>query len=427
TPPLAIPDSNLVGVTDSLAITDDFEIADLNFRLNSLTHTFTGDLTVMLRAPNGYGTDVIFRRGEFISLNTGNGDNFINTVIDDNATQDLNATTPANAPFTGSFTPAFNGSFFNTIGISPDPIGQLGRINGLSPQGLWTVHVTDESKADTGSLNSWSLIVTPKNFVCGTPPVGSGVSIASAVLPSSRSVQVGTTATAFAAIAAAGNDTAFGCSIAPISPIVSVPAFFTYQTVNPSDNTVTGSPNTPVNIPAGTFQTFVIAFNTTSAFGPTDVQLSFDCTNTQPATVNVGLNTLSLSASSSPVADIVALAATPLNDGVVHVPANNPGFFTVATINVGAGDSITASADTGNASLPVGLSICQTNAASQCLQPPGGSVTTAINHNDTPTFAVFVTASATIPFDPAGKRIFVRFKGAGNVTHGSTSVAVTAP
>ena len=59
-------------------------------------------------------------------------------------------------------------------------------------------------------------------------------------------------------------------------------------------------------------------------------------------------------------------------------------------------------------------------------------MTRVMNHNDTPTFGIFVTGSGNVPFDPAGKRIFVRFteiascEGATNVTvtRGSTSVAV---
>ena len=35
-----------------------------------------------------------------------------------------------------------------------------------------------------------------------------------------------------------------------------------------------------------------------------------------------------------------------------------------------------------------------------------------------------VQGSANVPFDPAGNRTFVRFKDGGNVTRGSTSVAV---
>ena len=52
--------------------------------------------------------------------------------------------------------------------------------------------------------------------------------------------------------------------------------------------------------------------------------------------------------------DIVAMAATPSGDGIVNLSGTNGvGAFAVATVNVGAGDAFTVSADTGGASLPV--------------------------------------------------------------------------
>jgi hypothetical protein len=93
--------------------------------------------------------------------------------------------------------------------------------------------------------------------------------------------------------------------------------------------------------------------------------------------------------------------------------------------NVGASGSITASADTGGASLPVNISLCQTDPANgQCTSAIGGSVTTPINANATPTFGIFVQGNGNVPFDPAANRVFVRFKDAGGVIRGSTSVAV---
>ena len=157
--------------------------------------------------------------------------------------------------------------------------------------------------------------------------------------------------------------------------------------------------------------------------------MSFDCANTDPAPINTGLNTLLLSASTTPVPDIVALAATTTNDGIVNIPGTNGiGAFAVATVNVGASGSITASADTGSATLPVNISLCQTDPATgQCISAIDASVTTQINANATPTFGIFVQGNGNVPFDPAANRIFVRFKDGGGVTRGSTSVAVRTP
>ncbi len=174
--PLAIPDNTPVGVSASQTITDDFEIADLNFRVDNIQHTFTGDLTVNLRAPNGYGGDLIFLRNAFLA--GGDGNNFINTVIDDQSVNDLNQSPDSSAPFTGDWLPAFGSPFWNLFGdpgITPDPVGQLGRLNGTSTKGTWTVLVADNAALDTGTLHAWSLIVTPRAFSCtafvdATPP-----------------------------------------------------------------------------------------------------------------------------------------------------------------------------------------------------------------------------------------------------------------
>jgi hypothetical protein len=247
-----------------------------------------------------------------------------------------------------------------------------------------------------------------------------------AVLPSSRSVQVGKTATAFATIINPSSGVATSCAI---TPATTVPATFLFQTTDPNTNKLTGSPNAPVDIPGNGKQSFLIAFNTTSAFNPTDVVLAFTTTNTGigAAPTVTGLNTLLLSASPTPVPDIVALAATTSNDGTVHVPGSSgTGFFAVATVNVGASSTITATANTGNATLPLSINLCQTDPQSgQCISATGPSVTFQDNAGATPTVAVFVTASGDVPFIPQSNRIFVDFSDPGGVVRGSTSVAVT--
>ncbi len=164
--PLAIPDGDARGVFNVLNITDDLVIADLDYRIDNLGHTWTGDLTVMLRGPDGLGGNVIWLR-EALFPGGGNGDNFVNTVIDDAATGDLNTSTAAMAPYTGSWRPPFNSPFWpDLVGVPSDPVGLLSRYNGKSTTGDWTTLVADQFNADSGTLNSWSLLVTPVHFDC---------------------------------------------------------------------------------------------------------------------------------------------------------------------------------------------------------------------------------------------------------------------
>jgi hypothetical protein len=188
TPSLPIPISSLDGVTADLNIAEDLEIADLDFRIDSLTHPLTGHLSVMLRAPNGYGTDLIFKRGGFMVPNQGPGADFMQLVIDDDlpvtVASDLNQSQSTQAPFTGSWLPAFNGPFWNTYRPSPptppadvqaDPLGQLARLDGSSTQGRWTINVANGSNTLAGTLNTWSLIVTPRSFSCSVFVPGDAV------------------------------------------------------------------------------------------------------------------------------------------------------------------------------------------------------------------------------------------------------------
>jgi hypothetical protein len=277
------------------------------------------------------------------------------------------------------------------------------------PGTLDTVSATWTS--DDGKVvepGTWTLALAPSDLV-------------GAVLPSSRSVRVGTTATAFATVINAGPAPANAVSIAPATPI---PATFSYQTTDPVTNLPTGTPNTPVTIPPGGSQSFVLAITPTSAFDPTEILFTFMGTNTAPAATTVGVNTLLMSGSVTPVADIVALVASG-NPGIVDIPGpTGTGVFAVATVNIGAGATITASTDTGAVSLPVSIALCQTNPTTgDCQGSPAGTVTTQINAGETPTFGIFVTGHGTVPFDPANNRIFVRFSEHG-IDRGSTSVAV---
>ena len=245
--------------------------------------------------------------------------------------------------------------------------------------------------------------------------------ILAASLPSSRSVQVGSLASAFATVTNTSNVAATRCSLAAGT---SVAADFAYQTTDAA-NAPTGTPNTPADIAAGESQNFIFGFLPSAPISPTEVVLTYDCSNSGPAPSTAGLNTLLLSASGTPVPDIVALAATPTADGIVDLPGTNgSNAFSVSTVNVGSTGTITAS-PVLPVVLPLVMSICETNPADGvCLSGPAGSATSTVDASETPTYSVFVTATGDVPFDPANNRIVVEFRGGGGAVRGSTSVAV---
>jgi hypothetical protein len=294
--------------------------------------------------------------------------------------------------------------------------GQFGR------SGTATTTVTNGTVTVTDVTTGVVTILTAGQQTTVTADVPGMVA---SVLPGSRSVQVGTPATAFATMINAGAIPAIVCQP---SLVTSVPATLDFQTTDPNTNEVTGAPDTPISIPPQGSQSFVFALTPTAPIPPTDIALSFACGGTAAPTIP-GVSTLLLSASptGTPVPDIVALAAS-ATPGIVKLPGPGAtGVFVVATVNVGASGMITVSADTGSVSSPVAVSLCQTDPqTSACLAPAASSVTTTVDAGATPTFGIFVTGNgATIPLDPASNRIFVRFKDAADVIRGATSVAVT--
>ena len=293
------------------------------------------------------------------------------------------------------------------------------------------------SNGDIGSIgNPGSQLSTDSAYtiVFGAgSPVGSMIqtgtipsapsALVSSILPGSRSVVVGNPATVFATVI---NTTAADLSECIINIQQPRPAGLTstFQTTNPATNAPTGSPDQPVTIPAGGIQTFVLSFASTGALTEVALPLLFACNGAVPAPSVTGVNTIDLLFSATPIADVIALAATATNDGTVHL-ANGVGAFAVATDNVGSDGTLTVSVDTGSATLPVSLSICQTTSVGQCLAPPAASVPVDFAAGATPTFSVFASSSGAIAFSPGASRVFVRFEDSASVSHGSTSVAVT--
>jgi len=252
----------------------------------------------------------------------------------------------------------------------------------------------------------------------------SDITLLSAILPSSRSVKVGSTATVFATMVNSSTDTtANTCTVLPATTLA---AGFSFQATDAKTNALTGSANVPVNIAPGAAQSFELALTPNVPMPPSQLPFTFACANAPAEASVIGLNTLLFSAATVQPPDIVALAATQTNDGIVDIPgAAGAGAFAVATVNLGTPATITASANVGEANLPVLISICQTvPATGQCMAPPAASVAMSVAANATPTFAVFVQGKGEVPFLPATNRVFVQFQDDIGSILGSTSVAV---
>jgi streptogramin lyase len=248
--------------------------------------------------------------------------------------------------------------------------------------------------------------------------------LVAAVAPGSRSVEVGTTATVFADMINIAPTALNNCQIALPS---NAPAglSITYQTTNSMTNIPDGTPNAPVTIPGGDgLATFILSFQATTPVSAPGLGLQFECDGSTPATTIPGVNTVDLDFSATPVPDIIVVVAS-LTGSTVELPVNGPGAFAVSSLDLGIAAPITVSVDTGGATLPLALALCQTNPATgQCLGTPALSTTLTYPAQGSASFSVFLQSSGAIALNPAVSRVFVRFKDANGVLHGSASLAV---
>ncbi len=137
---LAIPDDDAGGVVSTLFVPISGRIKDLDVRINSIDHSFVGDLKVELVSPDNATT---VRLIEHVGGPNNGGDDLVDTVFDDEAATTIGAGGTA-APYTGSFRPQGD---------------QLGRFDGKEQQGTWKLRVSDRYENDTGSLLSWGLTI----------------------------------------------------------------------------------------------------------------------------------------------------------------------------------------------------------------------------------------------------------------------------
>ncbi len=254
--------------------------------------------------------------------------------------------------------------------------------------------------------------------------------LSAAILPNAVAARVGDTATAFFTIQ--NSNTSYPsqtkCQIALESGAPSGLSL-TYQETNPATNQPIGTPNTPVTIASGAAQSFVVSFSSTASFSVQNLPLLYDCAQDFPVVPVNNVNTMDLTFSTGYIAEIVALATTPTNNGIlsINIAQNPANAFAVATSNSGIADTITAKVSTGGITLPLTVTMCQTNPSTgQCYATPASSVTLPIAADATPTFSIFATAQEKIPLAPNTNRILVQFFNSSGSIVGATSVAITA-
>jgi subtilisin-like proprotein convertase family protein len=136
--PKAIPD--LSSATSSLTVPATGVVLDVDVGV-SITHTFDGDLVLVLIGPTG--KQILLANSVGVD-----GVNFTGTVFDDEAATSI---TSGAAPFTGRF----------------QPQQPLSRLDGVPADGTWTLEVLDQGLGNIGTIDAWSVTPTyTSGFVC---------------------------------------------------------------------------------------------------------------------------------------------------------------------------------------------------------------------------------------------------------------------
>ncbi len=147
TPGLAIPDNNTTGVNSQLTIPAGAGIvSDLDVDL-VVTHTWVGDLKFTLS--NGTTTVAFYDRPGYTGSGFGcNGDN-IDVLVNDEGPDGNVESYCSNLPATSG----------NRIGGDPASPSLLAAFDGQSLTGTWTLNASDNASGDTGTVNSWCVVV----------------------------------------------------------------------------------------------------------------------------------------------------------------------------------------------------------------------------------------------------------------------------
>jgi subtilisin family serine protease len=264
----------------------------------------------------------------------------------------------------------------------------------------------------------------------GLAPPGPHV-LRTAVLPNTRSVQIGETATAFMTVLnpASSGLNAQACRIEAARDS---DVRFVYRETD-ATNTPVGSNDPRFDLAPGELKTFVISFVAPDA-SESEFVFNVYCNNQIPTDRNPTnpVDDFILRTVPEPALDVISIALTPDNNGIIDVSNTRFSAFALAAINNGllSGDvRIEAEAvdgPFGRTADNVTVEICETDPADgRCLSSRASSMVSSYGPGGVRTYSVFVrSADQAAGFAPMTQRIYVRFYKAGSLTLvGQTSVA----
>lgn len=243
--------------------------------------------------------------------------------------------------------------------------------------------------------------------------------LVNSILPTSRTVSLGNTVTIFNTVINAGASVATDLTLS-VNPALA--GIFSYQQTDCATNAIIGSTNPSLDLAPGGILCYVLSFTPNETFTATIVHIQAQADNASSTSLLTGINTWLLRSTAVAEPDIIALTTTADFHQTTCSGANA---FAVAFSNVGAATTgdITAVANTGSASLPVSISIEETDPGTGKVI--GDNILQSVESGANRTVAIFVTFNGCINFDAAANRIFIEFRDMNNNIVGSTSTAIS--
>ncbi|QNL19264.1 hypothetical protein HXX25_08035 [Hyphobacterium sp. CCMP332] len=261
------------------------------------------------------------------------------------------------------------------------------------------------------------------------------------MLPSSRSVAVGETATVFGTALSSVPQTDCELVLGEGAPGASL----SWQLLDASNQPTGAAANahfpltgaSSVN-PGGVPQNLLVAISSPVPLNNADVDIFTRCANTaQNASFDFyrnplfpGVNTLLLNVSAAPTPDILVIGQTLSGDGYVNLPtagARRPA--AIAAVNIGAAGTVTVSANTGDTPLPVTLNLCETDSNGVCIGNRAESLEVIFANNQVRTFNVYVQSNGQqgIANLPGLARVYFEFGISAPAADAVGEVSINSP
>ncbi len=177
----AIPDGTTATVCDSpgAPLNISFNVSgltgtvnDVNVNMN-ITHTWVGDITATLIAPNGT-SHILYSRTGRVDTACGDSSNLGGVYNFDDQASNTNWWAASAAGDTNYVIPAGN---YRTTQAGPQAAANFSpetslntAFNGVSPNGTWTLRITDNANVDTGAVSAANLEITTAGVPTGPAP-----------------------------------------------------------------------------------------------------------------------------------------------------------------------------------------------------------------------------------------------------------------